>query len=62
MFMDFRDQPPPPRWEPRPARPRLSPRQERWLGRLVLANMLLLLLAPIGGATLVDALITLFRR
>ena len=62
MFMDFRDQPPPPRWEPRPAPPRLSRRQERWLGRLVLVNMLLLLLAPIGGATLIDALITLFRR
>ena len=43
-------------------RPRLSARQERWLGRLVLANLLLLLLAPIGGATLIDALLTLFRH
>lgn len=61
MFMDFRDQAPPPRWEPRPASPRLSPRGERWLGRLVMLNLVLLLLAPIGGATLIEALVVLWR-
>jgi hypothetical protein len=61
MFMDFRDPVPPPRWEPPPPRPRLSARQERWLGRLVLVNLLLLLVAPIAGGSVIEAAVALLR-
>ncbi|SOB87678.1 hypothetical protein SAMN06297144_2814 [Sphingomonas guangdongensis] len=55
MFMDFRDQTPPPRWTPPPpARPpKLSQAEERNLTRLILAFLLFSLLAPIGGSTVV---------
>lgn len=46
--------------EPAPRRPRLTRRQERIILRLVALNALLLLVAPIGGATIVQAVIALF--
>ncbi|PZU08997.1 MAG: hypothetical protein DI606_14290 [Sphingobium sp.] len=63
MFMDFRDQPPPPPWDPRPARrrPPLTPRQQKTLGAIVGINIVLLLVAPIGGATFLAALWALLR-
>lgn len=61
MFVDFRDQPPPPPWTPPPGRPPLTPRQERLLGRLVMVFILLLFVAPIGGATILQALVALLH-
>ncbi len=61
MFVDFRDQPPPPPWQPRRARPRLTRRQEKTLAAIIGFNVILLIVAPIGGATLIGALAMLFR-
>ncbi len=60
MFVDFRDQTPPPPWSPTPPR-RLSKDQEKLLGTAIIANIVLLLVAPIGGATFIAALIALLR-
>ena len=61
MFVDFKDQPPPPPWQPPRRTPRLSRRQQDVLGGIIGFNLILLLLAPIGGATLISAVIALFR-
>lgn len=61
MFVDFRDQPPPPPWQPRRPRPRLTPRQEKALAAIIGLNVILLIVAPIGGATLIGALAVLLR-
>ena len=65
MFVDFRDPPPPPPpWQPpkRPdPRPQLTPRQQNTLAAIIGINVLLRLLAPIGGATVIQALAALFR-
>jgi hypothetical protein len=59
MFMDFGDQPPPPPWQPKQPdrRPALNAGQRKTLAIVVAMNLLLLLVAPIGGATLISALI-----
>jgi len=59
MFMDFGDQPPPPPWQPKQSdrRPALNAGQRKTLAIVVAMNLLLLLVAPIGGATLISALI-----
>jgi hypothetical protein len=62
MFMDFRD--PPPRWEPlpkRPAGPNLTAGQVKALGWIVLLNVVMVVVAPIGGASIVSAIIVLLR-
>ena len=61
MFVDFRDPPPPPPWQPPRRRPRLTPRQEKALAAIIGFNVILLIVAPIGGATLIGALMLLFR-
>ncbi|GKS02785.1 MULTISPECIES: hypothetical protein [Sphingomonas] len=64
MFVDFRDVPPPPPWQPpkRPdPRPQLTPRQQNALAAIIGINVLLLLVAPIGGATVIQAIGALFR-
>lgn len=61
MFVDFRDQPPPPPWRPQRPKPRLTARQEKTLAAIIAFNVLLLLGPPIGGATLFGALTLLFR-
>jgi len=61
MFVDFKDQPPPPPWQPPRRSPRLSRREQDVLGGIIGINLLLLLLAPIGGATLISAVVALFR-
>jgi hypothetical protein len=61
MFVDFRDREPPPPWHPPagpPPGPRLTPRQQRLLSRVIGLNLLLLLIAPIGGATIVSLILT----
>ncbi|QTL04561.1 hypothetical protein J5J86_04280 [Aquabacter sp. L1I39] len=52
-----------PRPEPRPERPhrRLSAREERVLLAILGFNILMLLAAPIGGATILQGLATLVR-
>lgn len=58
MFLDLEDYPAPPPWEPQPEPPasRLTARQQRTLTLLIGVNVLLLLFAPIGGATLIAGL------
>lgn len=51
-----------PPWEPRPRRPRLVERQERVFLWLIVVNALLLLLAPIGGATVIHAVVAMLRH
>lgn len=61
MFMDFRDQPPPPRWDPpRKAEPRLDARQQKLLGRILVFNLLMLLFGPLAGSSVVNGLVGLF--
>jgi hypothetical protein len=50
-----------PPWEPPPRKPRLTPRQERVLIWIIAANAVLWFVAPIGGATLFQAVAALFR-
>ncbi|RYB01782.1 hypothetical protein [Lichenibacterium ramalinae] len=59
MFVDFQDQWRPGPWEPKRPPGRLTKRQERVIGWLVGINLLLLLVAPLGGSTLVAAFIAL---
>lgn len=61
MFMDFRDQPPPPRWEPKPRRPPLSPRERKAVKTILLFNVAMLVCGPLAGATLFQAIPALFR-
>ncbi len=61
MFVDFRDQPPPPPWQPRRPRPRLTACQEKTLAAIIGVNIVLLIVAPIGGVTLLGAVALLFR-
>ena len=64
MFVDFRDVPPPPPWQPPKRldpRPSLTPRQQNVLAAIIAINVLLLLVAPIGGATVLQGLAALFR-
>lgn len=62
MFMDFRDQPPPPDWPP-PWRPqrrpaRLTRAQEKRLGTVLLVNIILLFgAAPLAGSSVIAALL-----
>lgn len=62
MFVDFRDQPPPPPWRPERPRPRLTPRQERRLARIVLLNLLLLLVGPLAGSSVVAGVAALLAQ
>lgn len=48
--------------EPLPLRPTLTPRQERVVLWMLAVNALLLLIAPIGGATIVHAIIAALSR
>jgi len=61
MFVgDYNQWAPPPPEEPAPRR--LTPRGERVLARLVMFNVVLLLAAPIGGATLIQAVLAWWRN
>ena len=48
--------------EPPPRAPRLTPRQQRVMFWLVALNALLLLIAPIGGATIFHAILAALRH
>ncbi len=47
---------------PREPRPRLTKRQERVVLWLLGVNVLLLLIAPIGGTTIVQAIVAMLRH
>ena len=49
----------PPPWQP-PRRPRITKRQERTIMWIIGVNALLLVVAPIGGVTIIEVLIKLF--
>lgn len=51
-----------PPWEPPRREPWLTKRQERVLIWLIAVNALLLLIAPIGGATVIQAILAILRR
>ncbi|MBE9605397.1 hypothetical protein IAI18_11005 [Acetobacteraceae bacterium H6797] len=57
MFVDLDGNGP---WREEPATPRLTPAAQKALVWVIAANALLLLIAPIGGATVVEAVIALF--
>ncbi|KHL26177.1 hypothetical protein PK98_06675 [Croceibacterium mercuriale] len=58
MFMDFREPPMPPPWRPRPRPARLTRRQEKRLGMVLLANVVLMFAAaPLAGSSVVAALL-----
>ncbi|GAA0668856.1 hypothetical protein FHT00_000370 [Sphingomonas insulae] len=61
MFVDFRDQPPPPRWEPKRRRPPLTARQRNVVGTIAIFNLVMLVCGPLAGATLFQAIPALFR-
>ncbi|GJD49729.1 hypothetical protein OPKNFCMD_2462 [Methylobacterium crusticola] len=48
--------------EPPPREPRLTKRQERVLLWLIAVNVLLMFVAPIGGATVVHAVLAMVRH
>ncbi|WP_165700232.1 hypothetical protein [Methylobacterium sp. Leaf108] len=58
MYVDDGWRPP---LEPPSRKPRITKRQERVLVWVLALNALLLLVAPIGGATMAHALMALFR-
>lgn len=61
MFVDFLDTPAPPPWPPRKPPQRLTERQRRVVAGVIGLNLLLLLVAPIGGATLFAAIAVLWH-
>ncbi|OYW60736.1 MAG: hypothetical protein B7X99_17795 [Rhizobiales bacterium 17-65-6] len=60
MFLDEKKLGPRP--EPWPARPqrRLSPRAEKAVMAIIFFNLLMMLVAPLGGATIVQGFLALF--
>jgi hypothetical protein len=63
MFLDLRDQwppVPPPSPPPETGKSRLNKRGERIIGMIVAINLGLLLLAPIAGTSIVQAIFALF--
>jgi hypothetical protein len=61
MFLDLKNYTPPPE-PPADREPeRLSPRQQKALAWIVGLNIVLLLIAPIGGATVMSGLIAFFN-
>jgi hypothetical protein len=62
MFVDFENKwSPPERGEPRPA-PRPAKRAETITAWIIGFNLLMLLVGPLCGATVFDAVVALFRR
>ncbi|GJE03123.1 hypothetical protein [Methylobacterium isbiliense] len=51
-----------PAWEPPPREPRLTKGQERVILWLIVVNVLLLFVAPIGGATIIHAVLAMLGR
>lgn len=62
MFLDTKNLGPRPEPLPERPRPKLSPRQEKTLVWILTFNLLLMLIAPIGGATVINGIVALFTR
>lgn len=63
MFLDVRDPwPPVPPSTPVPGKPVLDKRSERVVGLIVAVNLGLVLLAPIAGSSVIQAVVFIFRR
>jgi len=61
MFLDLNNYTPPPDPPAEPDRsPSLTPRQQKTLMMIIGFNIFLLFVAPIGGATVISALLELF--
>jgi hypothetical protein len=64
MFLDFSNQVPPAPWEPNPAppaRPPLTPRQRKTVEMIVGFNLVMMLFAPLAGATIFEGIVALLR-
>lgn len=60
MFLDLNNNRPD-RHPPRPGRRKLSRREEAFFVWLLIANVVVLLIAPVGGASIVQGVMALFR-
>lgn len=60
MFLDLKNYTPPPEPQANRGPEPLTPRQQKALAWIVGLNIILLLIAPIGGATIISGLIELF--
>ncbi|WP_242096091.1 MULTISPECIES: hypothetical protein [unclassified Sphingomonas] len=62
MFLDLHNAwPPPEPWSP-PSRPRMTKTRERMIGWLLGFNLLMLLVGPLAGASVLEILVPLFKR
>ncbi|WP_375394820.1 hypothetical protein [uncultured Sphingomonas sp.] len=62
MFVDFRNAwPPPEPWPPKRPPRHVTKRRERMIGWIVGLNLLMLLVGPLAGATIFDAIVALVR-
>ena len=62
MFLDVREPwPHPEPWRPKRSEPAITKRGERVIAWVVGFNLVMLVLGPLAGATVVEALIALFR-
>jgi hypothetical protein len=63
MYVDFQDDwPRPEPWKPERPKRRFTKRQENVVIWIVAFNMLMLLLAPVAGGTVFDAVVALVRH
>ncbi len=63
MFLDTRDPwPPAEPWRPERPAPRLTKRGERVVGWLIGFNLLMLLIGPLAGSSVIDAVLAILRR
>lgn len=63
MFLDLKDPwpPPPPNEPPAKAAPTLSPRRQGVLAVFVVLNLLLMLLGPLAGSSVISGVVRLFQ-
>jgi len=63
MFLDTRNPwPAPEPWRPERPRPRLTKRGEGVLGWVIGFNLLMLVIGPLAGSSVVEALVAIFRH
>lgn len=61
MFLDLKSYGPRPEpWPPKDKRPQLTPRAQKILLWIIGFNVIVLTIAPIGGATVIDAAVAVF--
>jgi hypothetical protein len=62
MFLDVKDlwPPAPPNQQPEPA-PRLTPRRQRIVMVILAINLLMLLIGPLAGSSVIEGLVQAFR-